>query len=63
MGKKKKREDSTKNKIKDFWACERCDIDSRTKGRMIPCPRGSCEAEIIGRVEVITVTKFFKNQN
>ena len=39
---------------RDYWTCDRCKIDSETKGRMVPCPRGSCDAEITGEV---TITK------
>lgn len=29
---------------KTILFCPRCEISSSTEGRMIPCPRGSCEA-------------------
>ena len=48
-------------KKKDYWSCSRCEINSETNGRMCPCPRGSCEAEIIGAIvttkEIILKTK------
>ena len=40
---------STKTKKEDLYYCNRCKIDSTGK-QMCPCPRGSCEAEIIGKV-------------
>jgi len=36
----------------DVFGCKRCNISSLTSGRMCPCPRGSCEAEIIGKLKV-----------
>ncbi len=44
-----------KNKVKlteeDYYTCARCENNSvNTKGTMIPCPRGSCEAKIRGTV-------------
>ncbi len=39
----------TKVKKTDVYGCERCKITSETKDRMCPCPRGSCEANIIGK--------------
>lgn len=35
--------------VNDYYYCPRCEIDSlNSDGRYCPCPRGSCEAEIIG---------------
>lgn len=34
----------------DYWVCARCNINSNTKNRMIPCPRGGCEAYIKGEI-------------
>jgi len=34
----------------DYYTCGKCKIDSLTKGRMCPCPRGSCVAKISGSV-------------
>ena len=45
-----------KTKKTDFYECKRCEITSDTKGRMCPCPRGSCEAAIIGTKIVQTST-------
>lgn len=45
----------TKTEIKDYWVCERCDINSlNDKDRMIPCPRGSCDAECKGEIQIRT---------
>lgn len=33
-----------------YWVCDRCKINSETEGRMIPCPRGSCEASVAGTI-------------
>lgn len=35
----------------DLYYCKDCDIDNMGN-RMCPCPRGGCEAKIIGTVEV-----------
>ncbi len=43
-------------KKEDYWECGRCKITSSTKDRMCPCPRGSCEAEVIG--EIIITREF-----
>ncbi len=43
-----------KIKKKDYWVCNRCEINSNTKSRTIPCPRGGCEAVVRGE---ITITK------
>lgn len=41
---------------KDYWKCDRCGNTTRnSKGTMIPCPRGGCDAKIIG--EIITKTE------
>jgi len=53
-------EDSTKIKVKDFWSCESCNINSNTKGRMIPCPRGGCDAEVAGQITITTELKLFE---
>lgn len=44
----------------DYYECERCKINTETKGRMCPCPRGSCDAELKGKV-MITKSIFFNN--
>lgn len=43
-------------KKKDYLVCNRCGINSNTKGRMIPCPRGGCEAEVKGEIGIATTT-------
>lgn len=48
----------TKTKVSDFYSCERCKINTDTSGRMCPCPRGSCEAEIIGKLKITTIIEF-----
>lgn len=40
-----------------IFGCNRCEITSTTEGRMCPCPRGGCEAEIIGEKIMITQIK------
>lgn len=47
---------TTKTETEDLWYCERCKISTFTEGRMCPCPRGSCDAKIIGTVTTITTT-------
>lgn len=48
----KKIKEGTKvtTKTEDIWYCSRCEISSFTSGRMCPCPRGDCEAKVIGEV-------------
>jgi hypothetical protein len=46
----------TTTKQTDFWECSQCGITSSTSGRMIPCPRGSCEAKVTGQM-ITVVTK------
>lgn len=48
----------TKTQVKDFYSCDRCKINTNTSGRMCPCPRGGCEAEIIGKIKTTTTTEF-----
>ncbi len=43
-----------KREKEDIYGCEICEITSQIKGRMCPCPRGGCEAEIIGKKIVTT---------
>jgi hypothetical protein len=38
-------------KIKNYYECKSCKINSLTGGRMCPCPRGGCEAEKVGVVK------------
>lgn len=38
-------------KEEEYWACERCKIDTLTPDSLCPCPRGSCEAECFGTVK------------
>jgi len=40
--------ESIKVKETDIYGCSSCKITSETKGRMCPCPRGGCDAEVIG---------------
>lgn len=35
-------------KEENFWECKRCERNSNS-GEMIPCPRGSCDATIVGK--------------
>ena len=45
-----KTKSSTKTKTEDLYYCDRCNIDSTGK-QMCPCPRGSCDAEVIGEIK------------
>jgi hypothetical protein len=45
---------SDKTKSEDYYVCDRCEINSLTKQRMCPCPRGGCEARIAGTLTVTT---------
>ena len=38
----------------DCYECKRCDISSEHENRLCPCPRGGCEAEIVGKKLIIT---------
>lgn len=42
-------------KEEDYYSCNSCNITSQTKNRMCPCPRGGCEAKIVGTI--ITIKK------
>lgn len=55
---------TTNTKIKDIWKCDSCEISSNTKGRMIPCPRGGCDALIVGKTTIVTVkvTEMFNEE-
>lgn len=48
-----------KAKEEDYYECKRCDKNSvkNPEYASCPCPRGSCEAEIVGKV--ITTTQIF----
>jgi hypothetical protein len=48
------------SKTEDYYACPRYDINSRTKDRMCPCPRGSCEAEVVGTITTTVEVKLNK---
>ena len=43
-----------KTNWEDYWVCARCEITSETKDSMCPCPRGSCDAELVGEKEIKT---------
>ena len=47
----------------EYWECDRCGINSRTRNRMCPCPRGGCEAEFTGVVTITTKTELVKFKN
>jgi hypothetical protein len=48
---------NTKVQKEDLYACPRCKITSEGT-QMCPCPRGSCEAEVVAKKIVTTVTTF-----
>ncbi len=52
---------TTVNK-EDYWVCNRCKINSNTKGRMIPCPRGGCEAKLKGQIIITKELKLFSDE-
>ena len=35
------------------YECKSCEIDSLTGNRMCPCPRGSCDAVVVGKLQTI----------
>lgn len=53
-------------KTKDFWECDRCEADKSTdkanslNKKYCPCPRGSCDAIVTGKV--ITTVEVIKNK-
>ena len=36
----------------EYWECSRCDISSETKDRLCPCPRGGCDAKVVGTTKI-----------
>lgn len=45
----------------DYYECPRCELNSEDKeGNMCPCPRGGCEAKIIGTITKTTITELNK---
>lgn len=42
-----------------FYECARCNIDSKSKDQMCPCPRGSCEAEHYQTYEMKTISEYY----
>lgn len=46
-------ENKLSTKVFDYWECPRCEINSQSN-LMCPCPRGSCEAEVKGKVVITT---------
>lgn len=49
----KKIKETLKVKKEPILKCNRCEIDSiHNPDRMIPCPRGSCEAEVVGTLKI-----------
>ena len=50
-------------KVKEtyIYGCSECNITSETKGRKCPCPKGGCDAEIIGKKIVTKEIKIFTN--
>ena len=47
---------------KHYLKCVRCKIDSNTEDRMIPCPRGGCDAEIYGETTIKTEVRLFDKE-
>lgn len=45
--------------IKDYYVCERCNRNSH-ENEWCPCPRGSCEAELVGEI-IVTIELKHKN--
>lgn len=52
-----------KENKKEYWSCDSCKINSNTRNRMIPCPRGSCEAEIVGEIITTKELKLFNKKD
>ena len=44
-----------KIKKDDYYECLSCKINSTTKDRMCPCPRGNCDARITGTLIITTI--------
>lgn len=46
----------TKIKKADMYYCPRCNMDTLNKGtRWLPCPRGGCEAIILGQIKTTSI--------
>ena len=43
----------------EYYECSTCKINTLTEGRMCPCPRGGCDAQIVGEITTVMIlTKF-----
>ena len=51
------------NKEEDYWECKSCNINSLTKNRIIPCPRGGCEAEVKGTLTTVVTLEKIKEKS
>lgn len=50
-------------KKEDYYVCKRCGINSNTKDRFIPCPRGECEAKVKGQIIITEELILFKDES
>ena len=52
--------------VENFWKCDRCNRtsdDNTEKNKFIcPCPRGGCEAEVIGQKKTTVVIDYFVDE-
>lgn len=46
--------------VRNYWECKRCKINSLTIDSRCPCPRGGCEAKIVGKTITTTEIKMEK---
>jgi len=51
----------TETVVEEHYVCERCEISSNTEGRMIPCPRGSCDAQHVANKTITTIITYDYN--
>ncbi len=51
--------DKISTKEKHVWQCGRCNPEFSGKG---PCPRGGCEAVIVGVRKTVSTTTYFDNK-
>jgi hypothetical protein len=53
-------------KIEDFWECDRCnrtsDDNSYEYPHRCPCPRGGCEAKVVGVKKTSVVIEYFNKE-
>jgi len=49
-----------KESVEEYWECKRCESDSISKYVSVPCPRGSCDALLMGDLIINKMIRFNK---